>query len=155
MSHLHDLFEYNQWANSLVLAETDQMSVEALDAPMPELGGSTLELLSHLERVQANFFGLLAGTGRPPRADGRPYGDVAAALRESDEAYLAALPGFEARLAERIEVAWFERSFTFEQALLQVATHSVQHRAGISAGIARAGRKPADLDYIIWLARFR
>jgi hypothetical protein len=38
---------------------------------------------------------------------------------------------------------------------VQVATHSVQHRAGVCAGIARAGREAPNLDYIIWLNEFR
>lgn len=155
MSQFTDLFEYNRWANELVLEGTGQLSPEALAAPMPELGGSTFGLLEHLERVQANFFGILSGAGRPPRPEGRTYEQVAAALRKADEDYVATIPFFERRLAEVVEIAWFERSFSVEQCLVQVATHSVQHRAGISAGIARGGVKPRDLDYIIWLNEFR
>lgn len=155
MSQFTDLFEYNRWANALVLEATGRMSPEALAAPMPELGGSTFGLLEHLERVQANFFGMLTGSGRPPHVEGRTYEQVAAALRQSDDDFLAAIPSFEDRLDDLVEVAWFKRSFGVGQCLVQVATHSVQHRAGISAGIARGGIEPKNLDYIIWLSEFR
>ncbi len=155
MSRFADLFEYNRWANGLVLAATSRMSGEALSAPMPELGGATIGLLEHLAQVQANFFGIMTGSGRPPREEGRPYDAIAALVRQTDEGFLDALPSLEARLEDRFELPWFGRTFTIEQGLIQVATHSVQHRAGISAGIARAGLKLADLDYIIWCAEQR
>lgn len=155
MSAFSELFEYNRWANSLVLEATAQMSAEALAAPMPELGGSTLGLLEHLAQVQANFLGIMTGAGRPPRDEGRGFDQIAALVRSTDDGFLAALPALEARLQDQFELPWFGRSFTVEQGLTQVATHSVQHRAGISAGIARSGLKPADLDYIIWCAENR
>lgn len=40
MTNFQDLFEYNAWANALVLASTDQLSDAELRAPMDELGGS-------------------------------------------------------------------------------------------------------------------
>lgn len=155
MSVFSDLFEYNRWANNLVLAATSQMSPEALAAPMPELGGSTLGLLEHLAQVQANFYRTMHGVDRPPRADGLPYERIVEILRKSDEDFLAALPSLEARLQDRFALPWFGRSFTVEQGLTQVATHSVQHRAGISAGIARSGLTAANLDYIAWCAEPR
>ncbi len=155
MSRFTDLFEYNRWANNLVLEATSQMSAESLSAPMPELGGSTLGLLEHLAQVQSNFLGIMTGAGRPPREDGRSHDQIAALLRQTDEGFLSALSAFETSLEGRFELPWFGRSFTVEQGLTQVATHSVQHRAGISAGIARAGLTPANLDYIIWCAENR
>ena len=79
----------------------------------------------------------------------------ASTFAASASGYAAALPDLEARAGERFTVPWFGREFTFEQALSQVATHSVQHRAGICAGIFRAGLEAPGLDYIMWLAEFR
>ncbi len=154
MTHFSDLFEYNEWANGLVLAATDQMTPEQRAAPMPELGGSVLELLDHTARVEQAFLALMTGGDRPPRAD-RAYPEVKDAFAASAAGYRAALSGLEARLGEKFFVPWFEREFTVEQGLTQVATHSVQHRAGICAGIFRAGIEPPGLDYIMWLRTFR
>ena len=154
MSNFADLYEYNEWANSLVLAATDQLAAEQLAAEMAELGGSVLELLDHTARVEQAFLALMTGGERPPRVD-RSYAEVKSAFAASVAGYRAALPGLESRLGERFLVPWFEREFTIEQALTQVATHSVQHRAGICAGIFRAGIEPPGLDYIMWLSRFR
>lgn len=152
---MKDLFEYNTWANDQVLAGTDALSEAQLGAPMPELGGSVLELLDHYEQVEAAF--LAAMTGGPLREsrDARAYGTVREALRATAAAWAEAVPRLEQRLGETFPVPWWRRSFTVEQGLLQVVTHSVQHRAGVCAGIARAGGKPPELDYIIWLAAFR
>ena len=147
-------FAYNRWANERVLAATDQMSAEQLAAEMPELGGSTLELLDHAARVEQAFLALMTGTELPPRVV-RTYEEVRAGFAASASGYAAALPDLEARAGERFTVPWFGREFTFEQALSQVATHSVQHRAGICAGIFRAGLEAPGLDYIMWLAEFR
>lgn len=154
MTGLTDLFEYNEWANGLVVAATDQMTEAQLSAEMPELGGSVLELLDHTARVEQAFLALMTGGERPPRGD-RPYSDVKDALAATDAGYRAAMSELESRLGDRFLVPWFEREFTIEQGLNQVATHSVQHRAGICAGIFRAGLQPPGLDYIMWLSKFR
>lgn len=154
MTNFADLFEYTAWANAQVLAVTDGMTEAELAAEMKELGGSTLGLLDHTAQVEAAFLALTTGRERPPRQD-RPYAAVKELLEANAAGYREALPDLEARLQEPVEVPWFRRSFTIEQCLTQVATHSVQHRAGICAGIARAGREAPGLDYIMWLAKYR
>ena len=154
MALFDDLFAYNDWANHQLLAITDDLTAAQLAAPMPELGGSTLDLLGHLAQVEAAFLALMTGEERPQRED-RPYDEVKALLVRNAAGYVSALPRLYRRLGDNFEVPWFGRSFTIEQALTQVATHSVQHRAGIAAGIARAGLEAPDLDYIIWLSEFR
>ena len=155
MSYFRDLFEYNLWANEIILAATGELTPEALATPMPDLGGTPLELLDHMAVVQSAFLGLMTGAGRPPRTGDRPYIEVRDALRSSSDGFIAALPKLEPRLAETFEVPWFGRSFTIEQGLTQVATHSVQHRAGVAAGVAHAGGAVENLDYIAWLSKHR
>ena len=154
MSQLIDLFEYTGWANGLVLDATSRMSDDQLAAPMPELGGSVLELLDHTALVEQAFLALMTGSERPPRGD-RNYEQVRAAFAASAAGYAAALPDLERRREEHFTVPWFEREFTIEQGLLHVVTHSVQHRAGICAGIHRAGLESPGLDYIMWMSSYR
>ncbi|MGE0600712.1 MAG: DinB family protein [Dehalococcoidia bacterium] len=154
MTDVQDLFEYNEWANRAVLTVTDELSAAEMQAPMDELGGSALELLGHMAQVEAAFLVLLTGgTERPPWVT--EYGAIRERLTANSAGYLTALPALSSRFSERFTVPWFGREFTVEQGLLQVATHSVQHRAGICAGIARAGREAPGLDYIQWLNVFR
>jgi uncharacterized damage-inducible protein DinB len=155
MMQYGDLFEYNAWANAAVLAAMDQMNDEQLRTEMPELGGSALGLLEHTAQVEAAFLWLLTGEARPERRAGMAYSDVRALLTATDAAFQAALPALERRLADPVEVPWFRRSFEIGQALLQVPTHSVQHRAGVCAGIGRAGLQAPGLDYIMWLNAHR
>ena len=154
MSLFDDLFEHNDWASQQLLAVTGELTQEQLDAPMPQLGGSILDLFGHLAQVEAAILSLMTGKARPPRVD-RSHAEVKALLAENAEGYREALPSLLQRLEATFEVPWFQRSFSVEQALTQVATHSVQHRAGVAAGIARAGREAPNLDYIIWLSQFR
>ncbi len=155
MSLYDDLFEHNDWANQQVLAVTDMMTREQLDAPMPELGGSVLGLLAHTALVETAFLGRMMGEDLRRPKDQWTYAEVRALFASTADGYRRELPQLTANLAETFEVPWFGRSFTREQALVQVATHSVQHRAGVCAGIARAGREAPNLDYIIWLNEFR
>ncbi|MBK9545216.1 MAG: DinB family protein [Dehalococcoidia bacterium] len=154
MTSFDDLFEYNAWANREILAVTDLLTGAELAAPMDDLGGSALQLLDHTAQVEAAFLAVMTARARPPREE-RPYAKVRSLLEANADGYRAALPTLTGRLAETFELEWFGRRFTVEQGLMQVVTHSVQHRAGVAAGIARAGREAPGLDYIMWLARFR
>jgi uncharacterized damage-inducible protein DinB len=151
MSNLRDLFEYNTWANNQILAVTDKLSEEQRTAPMTELGGSVQELLAHTAMVEAAFLGLMTGIQRASKLDQNSYPDLRALFEHNSSNFLASMEGLEARAGEQFNVPWFARSFTIEQGLTQVATHSVQHRAGICAGIARAGHEAPGIDYIMWL----
>jgi uncharacterized damage-inducible protein DinB len=155
LNQLIDLLEYNVWANDLVLAETDKLSADALAADMPELGGSALGLMEHTAQVQAAFLSLVTGGELKRPTGGKPYAEVAALLRETGEALYAAVKGSTVAVDGRVLVPWFQREFSVEQVLVQVATHSVQHRAGICAGIFRGGGTAPGLDYIMWLSKAR
>jgi uncharacterized damage-inducible protein DinB len=155
MAEYAELFEYNDWANNQLLAVTDELTPEQLAAEMPELGGSAHSLLQHTALVETAFLGLMTGLEtRRPREDWT-YAEVRELFGQTAAGYRRELPALTARLEEKFQVPWFGRSFTIEQGLLQVTTHSVQHRAGIAAGIARAGREAPNLDYIIWLSQYR
>lgn len=154
VTQLNDLFEYNAWANALVVDEMDKLPDEARRAEMPELGGSALSLLEHTAQVEAAFHWLMTGVVRERTRDGS-YEAVRSVLMANAELYRQDLPKLETRLQDQCEVPWFKRAFTIEQALTQVATHSVQHRAGICAGIARGGGTAPGLDYIMWLNQHR
>jgi len=155
MTDFAELFEYNDWANRAVLAVTDELTAEQLSAPMPELGGSALELLGHASRVESAFLALMLDDRSLLAEEERDYAAIRETFRSVADGYREAMPALSSRLAAPVYVPWFNRNFTVEQALLQVATHSVQHRAGVCAGIARTGKRAPNLDYIIWLSQFR
>lgn len=155
MTNFSDLFDYNDWANQAVLAVTGTMTPEQLAEPMPELGGSALDLLAHASRVESAFLALLMDDIALVAAEHRDYAAIRETFANVSLGYRQHMPEFERRLSDRVFVPWFKREFTVDQLLLQVATHSVQHRAGVCAGIARAGKQAPGLDYIMWLDQFR
>jgi uncharacterized damage-inducible protein DinB len=154
MTYFQDLFAYDRSANERILAVCDGLSHAERTAPFPELGGSILELLGHIVGVQEAFLALLTG-GAARYPENGPFGQVRAAFASVAEGYLEAIPELERKLATPVFIPWFKREITIEQALTQVATHSVQHRAGVAAGIARAGHEAPGLDFIQWVAAER
>jgi uncharacterized damage-inducible protein DinB len=122
---------------------------------MPELGGSALDLLQHYALVETAFLGLVSGEEiRRPKEDWT-YEEIRDLLGRTAAGFRQRMPSFVTRLEDTVHVPWFGRTFTVEQVLQQVVTHSVQHRAGVCAGMARAGKEAPDLDYIVWLSQFR
>jgi uncharacterized damage-inducible protein DinB len=149
-----ELFEYNAWANERVTAFCDGLHEEAFVAPREDLGGSLLDLLNHTVQVERVFLAMMTG-GQPERPEPMGFSELRELWPNIAAGYRAALPSLESRRAERFFVPWFEREFTVEQGLVQVATHSVQHRAGIAAILSQAGHPAPNLDYIAWLAEAR
>ena len=154
MSYFAALFTYDRDANERILAVCDQLSHHERTAPFPELGGSVLGLLGHIVGVEAAFLALMTG-GEAQYPGDRTYEQIRSAFGSVASGYEAAIVELEANLSAPVFIPWFEREITIEQALTQVATHSVQHRAGIAAGIARAGREAPNLDFIHWVAKAR
>ena len=131
MSLFDDLFEHNDWANQQLLAVTDELTQEQLDALMPELGGSVLGLLTHTALVETAFLGLVSWEQILRPKEDWAHAEIRELFGTTAEGYRRELSKLMNRLADNVEVPWFGRSFTIEQALVQVATHSVQHRAGV------------------------
>jgi uncharacterized damage-inducible protein DinB len=154
MANYADLFEYDAWANNQVLEVASELTDEQLRAPMDDLGGSVVGLLDHTAKTAAMFLGLMTGTPKLHNGS-EDLATIRAAFATLEEKYAAAMPDLVADSQRRFTLTWAQREFTVEQGLLQVVTHSVQHRAGICAGIARAGRETPGLDYVQWLNEFR
>lgn len=148
MSYFAEFFAYDRSANERILAVCDDLSHEERVAPFPELGGSILELLNHTAGVEEAFLALMTGS-EPFYPEERTYEQIRSAFASVAPGYEAAIPELQANLSAPVFIPWFKREITVEQALTQVATHSVQHRAGIAAGIARAGRAAPELDFIL------
>ena len=152
MSQVTELFEYNAWANEQLFVICDDLSAEALAADFPELGGGILELLDHMTAVERAFLTVTTG-GDVKRPEPRTYAQVREDFGRLSVEWAAAAPDLEKRLGESFLVPWFGREIRVEQGLTQAMTHSVQHRAGVCAGLARAGREAPNLDYIHWALR--
>ena len=131
-STLLELFRYDSWANERMLTACAGLATDQLAAPMPDLYGSPLETLTHLVSVEANYLRLMRG--EPTQAE--HFEVVIAAIersRAASDGYLRLIAELESEHLERpFRMPGLNRDLSLEQGLIQVATHSTQHRADLA-----------------------
>ncbi|MEM7417727.1 MAG: DinB family protein [Gemmatimonadota bacterium] len=152
----HDLFGHMEWADELVWDEVVRTPAIAADP-------FVRESLFHIHLVQfAYFSGWTGGTPDPEKKDdfasieelrawGRSY---YTAVKE----WLAALP--EEELGRRDPVLWADVieqmigqppvRISLADMMVQVATHTTQHRAQINRRIRELGGEPPFIDFVAW-----
>ena len=55
------------------------------------------------------------------------------------------------RLASPLNVPWFDFALTRRDGLIQVLSHSAQHRSQVLSWLSRQGIQTPDLDYVLML----
>ena len=152
METLVELYRYNVWANRRILDACAALDDAQTRAAMPGMYGSALETVSHLVGVEFNYLRLIAG--QP--TERRRFDDLASARErclETDRGYLDLVGRLTvADLARTFHMPGLGRDLTVRQALIQVATHSTEHRADLAAAVTRLGGTPPPLDYVQYLA---
>ncbi len=153
------LARYNAWANQRVFEVCAAVSTAELNEAAKGTVGSVGETLAHLVEVEDIY--LLMLQGRDP-------GDVT-----KDDSYLThdtpwfaqrsqALAGAYLATLEAQDEDWLESSFTVpwfgfpmsrRDGLLQVWTHSAQHRSQILSALGAHGIDVPDVDYIFMLSQ--
>lgn len=153
MDVLSSLFEYNRWCNARILEACAAAPEELIRRPMDGLFESVLRTAQHLAQVEAVYLGFVggsAGTSTSPR-DWVAMGieEVRTAVEEIDRAYLTFVTNLDAEVLERkFFVPWFEREFAVGDGLLQVVTHSCEHRADLASALNRLGVETPPIDYV-------
>ena len=150
-STLLELFQYHGWANERILTACAGLATAELAAPMPDLYGSPLETLTHLVSVEANYLRLMRGQPTYPEH----LEEVMAAIEKSraaSDGYLRLIAEVQSDDLERpFRMPGLNRDLSLEQGLIQVATHSTQHRADLASSLTRLGKEPPALDYVQYL----
>jgi uncharacterized damage-inducible protein DinB len=149
------MFRYNAWANARVFAVCRELSSERLTAPAPGTHGTIEDTLKHLVGVEEAFRLMVLGqsVGTPDSRDAYFAQDLAWFLDRGTQlgaeypALVAQLD--DAALAREIPVPWLDFRPTALDGLLQVLSHSAQHRAQIFAVLGSQGMEVPCLDYIM------
>jgi uncharacterized damage-inducible protein DinB len=157
MQELIDLFRHNAWANALAFAVATGLTRPMLEAEAPGTQGTVTSTLGHLARVEDAFLAMIQG--RPPDslAPREAYlahdiGWFAGQVRDADAGYLRVLEAMAPeRLDRDIQIPWFSFPLSVRQGLLQVLTHSAQHRSQVLSWLSAQGVKTPDLDYVVML----
>ena len=146
--HFIDLFEYDAWANGLM--------IEALSANGAAVPERALDLMSHLLRSQAVWLGRIEDPGRtPPALWERDDPDACSQRREQNTgAWLKFLRGSAAGDLNREVTYATTKGETFTSSIRDILTHVVNHgsyhRAQIAQLIRSTGAAPPQTDYILY-----
>jgi len=156
MRTLTDMFAYNTWANAQVFATCGAVDQTWLDAQAPGTYGTISETLMHMIQVESVYAIMLRDEPLPTREaqdallahDLAWYADTAARL---GGVYAELASAHDAYYAEPLHVPWFDFALTKHDGLLQVLSHSAQHRAQVFSVLGQHGIDVPNLDYVFFV----
>jgi uncharacterized damage-inducible protein DinB len=151
LSYLDELYAHQEWA--------DAEHWRALEGHAPALADRAIRVrLHHIHLVQSAFLWIVGPrTGPFVMTKVEDYASIAdlKAFARKVHKELAAMRGGmgEARLAETIEVPWFQPllKISVRHALMQAAMHSHYHRGQNATRLRELGGVPPGTDFIVWL----
>jgi len=158
-SDIQFLFEYNRWANQLMLATAAQLTPEQFTQPTTFSFGSVRGTLIHILDAE-NMWRHLCQTScviDPRLTESEPFPtlDSIAAYyqREADDwqAYLNSLTDSDLEGILRYEVADGLRERVLWQCLVHVVNHGTQHRSEVAQMLTDFGHSPGGLDLTRYL----
>jgi uncharacterized damage-inducible protein DinB len=156
MQELIDLYRHNAWANDKVLAVAEELDAGMLEAEAPGTRDTVRGTLAHLTRVEDLYLALINGKPRSSLEPTEAYaahdlGWMRGRLRELGASYLQAIESATPEiLSQRLEIA-VQHPVTARDGLLQVLTHSSQHRSQVLSWLSAQGVTTPDLDYVLML----
>jgi uncharacterized damage-inducible protein DinB len=153
LSYLDELYGHQEWA--------DTEHWRALEGHATALADRAIRArLHHIHLVQSGFLWVVGPrTTQFAFSKVEDYPDMAdlKAFARKVHKDLAAMRGGmgEARLAEMIEVPWFQPplKISVRHALMQAAMHSHYHRGQNATRLGELGGVPPGTDFIEWLRR--
>ena len=157
MQELIDLYRHNAWANDRVFALAQDVDARLLEAEAPGTRGTVKGTLTHLARVEDLYLAMIEGK---PRASVASYEDYEAHdlawmrrhLQAIAEGFVHAIESATPEtLARRLDLPVLRYPVTARDGLLQVLTHSSQHRAQVLSWLSAQGVATPDLDYVLML----
>ena len=160
MQELIDLYRHNAWANDRVFALAQDVDARLLEAEAPGTRGTVKGTLTHLVRVEDLYLAMIEGK---PRASVEAYDEYEAHglawmrrhLQDTAEGFVRAIESATPEtLARRLDIA-VKAPVTARDGLLQVLTHSSQHRSQVLSWLSAQGMPTPDLDYVLMLGEQR
>jgi uncharacterized damage-inducible protein DinB len=156
MQELIDLFRHNAWANERVFTLAQEMEAGLLEVSAPGTRDTANGTLAHLARVEYVYLSLIQGQPRASLEARETYEahDLVWLRRNLQETAAGFIRVIETAtqevLAHRLEIA-ITVPVTARDGLLQVLTHSSQHRSQVLSWLSAQGVPTPDLDYVVML----
>ena len=155
------MYEYNEWANDVILDACGSISEEELRGKQAISHDSISTLLVHTLATQ--IFWLARWRDEP--FPGMPVAEQARALESLREGFAPSHSGLREFASELTEEGlakptampeFSERmkgvNLPLWQVMMQIIEHGIHHRAEIQSALTGLGHPVRDLDYIIWEA---
>jgi uncharacterized damage-inducible protein DinB len=158
---LPELLRYNAWANTRVCETCAEADPRLLTMPAPGTIGTILATIAHLTRMEEAYCALLQQDSVAPMESREAFEsrDVAALGRRLTELGATFQTWVERAapedLARRLPITWLDFEVSAREALLQVLSHSAQHRSQILSVLGGQGVEVPDLDYVLLLQQER
>jgi uncharacterized damage-inducible protein DinB len=157
MRSLRDLYAHNAWANARTLAACCDLNRTQLEERAPGTFGTIADTIRHLVGVEDAYLRMLRDEPLEHRGSSDVYyaQDMAWFIQRSaqlSQEYgdLVARIGPDV-LDQPLHVPWFDFALTKHDGLLQVLTHSAQHRAQILSVLGERGIEVPNLDYVLFV----
>lgn len=158
VSEIQDLYEYNQWANQVLLEAASRVSPEQFTRDLGSSFPSLRDTLVHI--LGAEWIWLERWRGVSPRTLLDPAGfpdvrSIRTRLQEVEngrQEFLQKLT--EAALQQEIgyhNLKGERGTYTLEQMLRHVVNHSTYHRGQVTTMLRQLGAKAASTDYLRYL----
>ncbi len=150
MELLGDGFRYSTWANGKLVGSMREIDATRLELPVEGIYGSALQTLRHLLEVEDGYLELMGVRPRvlPREADLAIYAHLVEVIGDSYAAFARQLA--EPDLARTFNIPWFDRDASVGDGLLQVLTHSTEHRADLASALTRLRVPTPAIDYILF-----
>ena len=161
MRELIDLYRHNAWANERVFALAQAVDARLLEADAPGTRDTLRGTLAHLARVEYLYLTMIEGKPRDSVESHEAYAahDLAwmrRHLHDLGEGFVHAIErATPEALARRLDLPVLKVPVTARDGLLQVLTHSSQHRAQVLSWLSAQGVPTPDLDYVLMLGEQR
>jgi uncharacterized damage-inducible protein DinB len=158
---LRELFRYNTWANTRVCEACAGADASQLTAPAPGTIGTILATVAHLTRMEEAYCALLREDSVAPMEPREAFEsrDVAALghrLAELGATFQEWVERADAEdLSRQLPITWLDFQMSAREALLQVLSHSAQHRSQVLSVLGARGLEVPDLDYVLLLQQDR
>ncbi len=157
MRTLRDAYAYNAWANTQVFAICGEVDQAQLEEHAPGTYGTLTETLKHLVSVETAYAQMLRDQPLATQASRDEFfahdlAWFAQTVARVGRVYTELLANAsDALYDEPLHVPWFDFALTKHDGLLQVLSHSAQHRAQVFSVLGQRGVAVPDLDYMLFV----
>jgi uncharacterized damage-inducible protein DinB len=157
------LYRHNAWANDQVFAAAMRADPALLGEPAPGTRDTVQGTLAHLALVEYVYLAMLEGRPREQLGARETFEAQARDLAWLHSQVQTLGPGFlglleritPEQLEQPLDIPWFDFPVSRRDGLLQVLTHSSQHRSQVLSWLSARGVETPDLDYVTMLGTLR